>query len=540
MRIPLSMFPSATRIPVMIILLLITVSLSPCHLSAAKTDTTYAVVFQLNMTKAVRDHLFNPDADYVYVVMDQGISPLRMVPGPNYNYSFILDNGLDSGVTYHFKFRINEASWEIVNRTVTARPGTVNINAWWNNEALNYTRFMVNMFYAGQSGLFHPETDSVCIVGTMNNMQGSPAMHRIDTSLSYFIIYTLDPGSVQEYKFRINADSSGLELMHKPQRIIRIPDTLMEVAADFNNYNPAKRLMTFRCDMGYYVRARHFDPENDYMDVAGNFNMWGANDAMFDRTGDTLYSLEKYMDTTWFHTGPLLFKFRINGSWETAELEGKPDRSYVFHDTINGNLNIFSCYYNNLDPRIPTPPWAYDLSIQGDLINHQVISGSYTYENVNGIPEASSLYQWYRSNDAQGASRIPIDSAWHITYTIDTLDIGKWLVFEITPKAASGDSATGKPVQVVSVTPIGGVGINELSLISRVYPNPASAFIIVETGQPLEWIEIIHPSGKIVMMIDQSGEQSVRIPVGTLPRGIYFLRALSKEGKAGSVKFIRQ
>jgi len=539
MRFPLSILRSLPRIPFTVFLLMLAASFSPCHVSAAKTDTSYSVAFQLNMTKAVRDHIFKPDSDYVYVVMDQGIPPMRMVPGPDYNYSFTLNNELDSGVTYHFKFRINEATWETVNRSVTARPGTVSIHAWWNDIALNYTRFVVNMYYASQSGLFHPETDSVCIVGTMNNMQGSPAMQRIDTSLSYSIVYTLDPGSVHEYKYRINADSNGLELPNKPQRMVRVPDTLLEVAADFNNYNPAKRRMTFRCDMGYYVRAHHFDPDNDYLDVAGNFNMWGANDVLFDRTGDTVYMLEKYMDTTWYHTGPLLFKFRVNGSWESSELTGKPDRSYQLHDTTGGNLNIFSCYYNNLDPRIPTPPWAYGLSIEGILINHEVINGAYTYENVNGIPEANSLYQWYRSDDAQGVVRTPIDSAWYITYTIDTLDIGKWLVFEITPKAASGDSATGKAVFVVSVTPVGGVGIDELSLISRAYPNPASEYITVDSRKEIDRIEIINYMNQPVFIQGDICSKSIRLQVGKLPGGLYLLKATTKSNEWGVIRMIK-
>jgi hypothetical protein len=522
------------------LLVLLEIAATPFDVSALKSDTTYSVSFQLNMSKAVQQHVFNPDSDFVYVIMDQGIAPMRMVPGPNYNYTCTLFNELDSGVTYHYKFRINDAVWETVNRSITARPGMVYVKAWWNDEALNYTQFMVNMNYAVQSGWFHPETDSVCIVGTMNDMQGSPAMQRTDTTLVYSYVYTLDPGSIQQYKYRINADSSGLELMNKPSRILLVPDTLLEVSADFNNYNPAKRLMTFQCKMGYYVKAHHFYPDNDWLDIAGNFNGWGANDVLFDRTEDTIYTLEKQMDTTWFRNGPFLFKFRINGNWITSELAGKPDRSYTLHDTVNGNPNIFSCYYNNLDPHVLTPPWVYDVSIQGILINHEILSGMYTYENINGIPEANTTYQWYRSTDPQGINLTPIDTANKITYTVDTLDIGKWLVFEVTPKAAYGDSAVGKPVRVVSITSIGGVGISEFNLISRIYPNPASEFIIVEAGKTLERVEIIDLTGKLMMVIDQPESRAIRIQVGTLPQGIYILRAFADEGRTGVVKFIRQ
>ncbi|MEI7981350.1 MAG: T9SS type A sorting domain-containing protein [Bacteroidota bacterium] len=540
MHSPLSDYTGKWQLLLVTLVLLPWLSLIPIDGSALRYDTTYSVSFQLNMSKAVQQHIFNPDSDYVYVIMDQGIAPMKLVPGPDYNYSCTLFNELDSGVTYHYKFRINDAVWETVNRSVTAVPGMVYVKAWWNNDALNYTRFVVNMFYAEQSGWFNPATDSVCIVGSMNNMQGSPAMQRIDTSLVYSFIYSLDPGSVQQYKYRINADSSGLELMNKPSRLLLVPDTLIEVQADFNNYNPGKRPMTFSCNMGYYTKAHHFDPAHDWIDVAGNFNGWGAHDILFSRTGDTVYTFQTLMDTTWFSSGPLLFKFRINGDWTTSELAGKPNRNYTLHDTVNANPNIFSCYYNDLNPHVLAPPWVYDVSIQGILINHQIVTGMYTYENVNGIPESNSSYQWYRSTDPEGLNLLPIDTAWRINYTIDTLDIGRWLVFEVTPKAASGDSALGKPVRVVSATSIGGVGINELSLISRIYPNPTSEFLSVEAGKILGRIEITSLEGKLMMVIRQPESRAVRIQVESLPKGIYLLRAFAAEGGSGVAKFIRQ
>lgn len=533
---PFSFFPTrfiATAITVSILVLS-----TPCE-AATLTSDSCSVTFQLNMTKMAQEQLFNPDSDYLWIIMDQGVDPLRLVPGPGYNYSCTLYTELDSGITYHYKFRINDTLWETVNRSITAKPGMVYVNAWWNNEALNYTRFTVNMQYAVESGIFLPGSDSVCIVGTMNDMMGSPAMQRVDTTLVYSYIYSLGPGSIHQYKYRINADSAGLELLNKPARIFRVPDTLISLPSDFNNYNPAKCLMTFRCNMGYYVKAHHFDPTSEFLDIAGNFNGWGDQDVLFDRAGDTVYTLDKYIDTTWFHTGPLLFKFRINGDWATSELSGKPERSYVFHDTINGNPDLFTCYYNNLDPHTLTPPWAYDVSIQGILIHKEIINGMYTYENINGIPEGNSIYQWYRSDDAIGTNLTPIDTAWRITYTIDTLDIGKWLVFEVTPKAAYGDSATGATVRVFSASSIGGVGIDELSLITRVYPNPATDYIVVEARKNIDRVEIFHPSGKIMMIIERPGTRTMRIPVNSFSSGLYFLRVTAAGGATGVTRFVR-
>ncbi len=526
----------------MVLLPVVWILLSARHTASANTDTTWSVSLRLNMTKAVSDHIFNPDSDYVYVIMDQGIQPFRLVPGPGYTYTALLYDELDSGVTYHYKFRINDAVWETVNRSVTAKPGVVTVTAWWNDEPINYTNFTVNMKYAVQYGLFNPATDTVCIVGTMNNMQGSPRMQRIDTTLDYSLTYSLDPGSIQQYKYRINADSSGLELLFKPARIIRIPDTLLDVANDFNNFNPAKRLMTFRCDMGYYVKAHHFNPQTAYLDVAGNFDNTDANDVLFDVDGDTIYTLETYIDTTWFHQGPLEFKFRINGDWNSSELPDKSSRIYAFHDTTNQNPNVFSCYYNNLDPSVPTPPWVYNVAIQGKLVYNRILSGVYSYENVNGIPEDSTTYQWYRSPDATGSTLTPIDSAWYITYIIDTLDIGNWLVFEVTPRAASGDSATGKPVRVFTTASISGwdVGMEDLSaLITRVYPNPASDFVTLVSRKEMEQVEVFNYLNQRVLVKEDIGSKTVKLSLGNLPRGLYLVRATTKSRESGVVRMIK-
>ena len=511
------------------------------HTAAANTDTTRSVSFRLNMTKAVNQHIFLPDSDYVSVIMDHGVEPFRLVPGPGYTYTGFLFNVLDSGVTYNYKFRINDNHWETVDRSLTAAPGTVTVTAWWNDDPINYTSFTVNMKYAEQFGLFNPDVDTVCIVGTMNNMMGSPRMQRVDTTLDYYYIYSLDPGSVQQYKYRINADSSGLELLNKPNRQIRIPDTLLEISNDFNNYNPAKRPMTFQCNMGYYIKAHHFYPQTDFLDVAGNFNHWGANEVLFDSDGDSVYVFETCLDTTWFQYGPLVFKFRINGDMQSAEPR-VPYHSYAFHDTINNNPNVFSTFYNNLDPSIPTPPWVYDLDIQGLLIYKKILTGAYSYENVNGIPEDSTTYQWYQSPDAIGSVLTPIDSAHYITYTIDTLDIGKWLVFEVTPRAAYGDSATGLPVRIISSNSISAwnVGLYENSgLITLAYPNPAVDFITIEARREVERIEVINYLNQSILTREEIGSTTVRLSVGQLPRGIYLLKATTKSGDWGVVRVIK-
>lgn len=507
----------------------------------AETDTTWSVTFKLNMSRAIDQQIFNPDSDYVYVVIDHGIEPMRLVPEPGNIYSATLFDELDSAVTYNYKFRINDTLWETVHRSFTSKPGLVTLSAWWNDEFDNYTTFQVNMKWAWQSGLFDPATDSVCIAGTMNNSRGFKTLHRVDTTLNYTITYSLEPGSVHRFKYCVNADSSGMELQGKPDRLIRIPDTILNLYQDFNNINPAKRPMTFQCNMSYYITAHHFNPAVSFVDVAGNFNNQGGNDVLFDTDNDSLYEVELMLDTAWVHSGPLRFKFRIDGSWNTAELSGKPDRSYAFHDTTGNNPNLFYCYFNDFDPNIPTRPWAFDVAIQGILIHKEILSGSYAFEDINGAPEGISLFQWYRSDNAQGTNAVAIDTAQSITYTIDTLDIGKWLVFEVIPVAAKTDSAVGYPVRVVSDTPVGGVGIGEFeNLITKVFPNPFSDVLTIETRLKIDQVSLYNAQGVLVYHADRLNSQSVQIHAGTLPPGSYFLKVIANGRAMGSAILIRR
>ncbi len=508
----------------------------------AATDTTWSVTFRLNMTKAIRQQVFDPETGHIHLIADHGLQPLLMVRGAGEIYTATLSGDPDTGATYHYSYRISDTLAENVTRTFTTRPGAINLTDWWNNDPLNITTFRVNMAFAAASSRFNPETDSVCISGTPYGTQGSPRLARSGSSLFYTRVDSaLTPGAVHEYKYRINAGDAGLELSGKPPRIFRVPDTLLFLDQDFDNFNPARQPMTFRCNLRYYLSQGLFDPASDYLDVAGNFNGQGGYDLLFDTDGDSVYTLELYPDTAWFTQGPLSFKFRINGDWNSAELAGKPFRTYVFHDTLQG-ANVYTCHFNDQDPSVLTPPKAVQVAIQGPLVYKKHLSGIYSYENVNGIPEGISAYQWYRCDNPAGTGAIPIDSARKITYTVDTLDISKWLIFEVTPKAAWGDSATGQPVRVISASNISAwdVGMGENgSLIRRIYPNPATDRISFVAGDGITFAEIRDPAGRVLHSQACDGTPVQILPVGQLPPGLYLLRVGTAHGQTGTGRFVK-
>lgn len=527
-------------------LTMVCATLLPLRVDAGH-NPALVVTFRVNMSRAAHDSLFTPGTDRVFLVPGNGADPVQLVPEPGSIYSIVLEGVSDSGVIFPFRFRINDSLSESVSWSVLVLPGMDAYSAWWNNEPFGRSTFSVNMEYAVQYGLFDPATDSVTITGSTWGSSGSPKLTRDGADLRYTLTDTLlAPGNVISYKYRINTGDTAknqLELLFLPDRIVRIPDTSALFASDFNNFNPALRLMTFRCNMSYYARTGRFDPAADYLDVAGNFNGSGANDILFDPDGDTVYTLGLYLDTAWISQGPLSFRFRINGNPSLAELAGKPDRTYAFHDTTGQNPNLFTCYYNDTDPSIPAPPVASALGIQGLLIYKKILSGSYAYENVNGIPEGKSLYRWLRSDNALGVDAIPIDSANLITYVVDTLDIGKWLVFEVTPKAASGYSSVGLPVRVVSSGSISAwdVGLADTeNLISLVFPNPATDRVRIITLRGMDFLEIFDLTNRRVMVKRGNKSQVIEIVVSDLPRGLYIVRATTADGTWGTARFLKQ
>ncbi len=526
-----------------IALLLIGTLMSIPHFTMAdeRPDTAFSFLFRVKMAKAVAQGTFDPDSGKVYVVSEPGFGTVQLAAGAGYIYEGSIVQGLDSGQAYTFRFRINDTGYETVDRTITANPGTTEYTAWWNDDPINVTTFNVDMTYMVAAAAFNPETDSMDITGTMNGWTGSPLMQRVDTTYVYTLSLPLDPGTVYQYRYRINRDTARVEFPGLQPRYFRAPDTLITLDQFFNDYNPATVAMTFLCDMRYQEASGNFDPATDYLDISGNFNGGGAWDLLYLQEGDSIPRATMYFDTAMIGGDPLTFKFRINGDPAREELAGEPARSYTLHEPSVSDSNRYYCWFDNADPNVPAAPWVTDLFIQGNLISGSTVTGSYAYHNLNGIPEGESLYKWYKA-DSVGATLVPIDSAWQVNYTIDsTLDVGYFLVFEVTPVAASGDSAVGVPVQVWSDWAVGGLGIGEKTRLNvSFYPNPVSDVLRINSQEKQLDVTVMDLTGRKV--IGKSLEQPglYNLEVGELAPGTYLLYLSSPGRGTGSSLLIKR
>jgi hypothetical protein len=486
--------------------------------------------FNLNMNKMIYEGNFDPSMDEVYIVMDDiGTFELLDLDG-NGIYEGTINEGLEAGTVYDYQFRINADQYEDIIRNILAVNDLVTVDVWWNNDILGNVTFIVDMSYQILLGNFNPQDDFVDVAGSMNYWNGSGAMLDIGNG-QYSVSSIVYPG-IFEYKFRINGDWSTCEFPNGgPNRMAwynLLPLTMFHY---YDDYNPDTWPATFNVDMNAEIAAGHFDPDNDFLDMAGTMNNWEGNYFLFERYGtpEGVYTINTLIDKN----NPYMeFKFRINGDWDNAEFQSGPNRTWLVQDTAGGLVNLYECVYNV--PYAPAPPVAYDLFLQGNLVVGNEVTGMYTYYDPNGDPEGESQYQWYHAVLPDLSYAEIIEGAVYQNYTITSEDLGKYLIFEVTPVSATGSPAVGEPAYVISVQVIT-TGLNEPktnpdgSFSARIYPNPVSSSttLVYELKYPAKVAISIYDQtglvvGKFLNEEKQAGIHQFNWCAEGLPAGIYY------------------
>lgn len=132
--------------------------------------------------------------------------------------------------------------------------------------------------------------------------------------------------------------------------------------------------------------------------------------------------------------------------------EGQTTTRFAFTavSSAGGGANVGNFLDDVFFGTAGAPPVATDVSITGTTEAGQTLTGSYTYSDEDGDVESvtGSVYQWYSGSKSDGSDKTPIDGATDLTYAITDAEIGKYLFFEVTPKAQ-----TGMPSGVSVVSP---------------------------------------------------------------------------------------
>ena len=135
-------------------------------------------------------------------------------------------------------------------------------------------------------------------------------------------------------------------------------------------------------------------------------------------------------------------------------------------------------------------PVASNVSITGDVIQGEVLTGAYTYHDRDGDAEGESTFRWLNCDTIDGSYSV-IEYATSLTYTVQSSDIDKYIKFEVTPVAATG---TTPGIAVISSA----VGPAEASIpypatlaSTKLYVQNDSTTILDDGGNPADDQEVV-------------------------------------------------
>ncbi len=92
-----------------------------------------------------------------------------------------------------------------------------------------------------------------------------------------------------------------------------------------------------------------------------------------------------------------------------------------------------------------TAPSASDVSFSGELTVGKEVRGAYTYSDAESDPEGTPTYRWLTYDDASCQNNETTVTTTE-SYTWESQDSGKYVIFEVTPVATTG-ATTGDAVQ---------------------------------------------------------------------------------------------
>jgi hypothetical protein len=113
--------------------------------------------------------------------------------------------------------------------------------------------------------------------------------------------------------------------------------------------------------------------------------------------------------------------------------------------TITATDNCTATFSRTFDLTVNAPPTATAVSITGTLLVGELLTGHYTYGDIDGDAEATSTFRWLRGG-------VAIGGATATSYTTVAADSGQILTFEVTPESVATAYPTGAPVTSAGVT----------------------------------------------------------------------------------------
>ncbi len=285
-----------------------------------------------------------------------------------------------------------------------------------------------------------------------------------------------------------------------------IVDAHVEVAVALD---PVRADLTLTVNMLAWTQTGVFDPENDFVDVAGSFNEWGDVAVVLDPIAD---------DPDMGYTATIAdlavgvtheFKFRINGSWDDATAEF-PYGGAARELTIVDGENVHEFWYNDDEPVMYSVTLTVvdaDGAIEGATVTFDGVD--YTTD-VDGIVTIADLY----------------DGMYDYTITMDGYD-----------DATGQIEVAGDDVAETITLVLTGIDTGILSTM-KVYPNPFSNQITISNADMVNRVVISNLIGQRVMEISLNGQETIN--TSDLSSGVYLVTFEGSNGEREVRKMIKQ
>ncbi|WP_186380948.1 dockerin type I domain-containing protein [Paenibacillus xylanexedens] len=151
-------------------------------------------------------------------------------------------------------------------------------------------------------------------------------------------------------------------------------------------------------------------------------------------------------------------------------------------------------------------PYALNGKIVGDLNVGSVLNSwfeYYDFDNPNDIP-GNTIYQWYRSSDADGLNKTAISQATTSNYTITSEDENKYIYLEVTPFTSYGRQ--GKKLLIPAAGSVNKDGLNDF--IQSLSPPNGSIGVEVNGTIEATYKKTLNPNvlGEFVIKELSSGD----------------------------------
>lgn len=273
-----------------------------------------------------------------------------------------------------------------------------------------------------------------------------------------------------------------------------------------------------------------FDPLEDVIDVAGSFNGWSGSDPFeVDSENANIYT---YTTAANLLSGEvLMFKFRLNQSWDTAETPADPDgklnRKFVV-STVNEE-NVYTAvwgenYTHNIgavaalaDIEVETGAIVADLNLPEMIEVELGVPSNLTGETVS-LPVTWDTEEF----SSAVAGEVMLHGEIALSYEDVTYFNGYALMAEVKV-IITGTSVTTKPAFQLSV-----------------FPNPTSGDLNVVGGSQISSIRVMNMLGQQVMNVSNLGRENVTLSTSTLSAGIYIISVTDMNGATVSNRFVKR